>query len=203
VAVNRWLPLWLLFAFGGSFELNNLTRKHVPYELSIGERTMATGSVSFEDNDGPHELKLATIHVIACDVHRTFGPSWIVRELWLRSPEQDAQTAPDLELFLDFDQEGRTPAVDARQIGVLAQRELPILPLALGSRTPSQLRFAGAPAPLLISNGRLTIRQTMALEGQSAPSWHIDGDLDLALPDGNGATARRVHGTLSARLVWD
>jgi hypothetical protein len=199
--VSRWLPLWLLVSFGASFGLNRATQVKTPHVLSAGERTMPTGSFVFEDGDGKHELRLVTIHVLSRDLHRRFGSTIVVRELWLRAPEQDGQPAPDLELFFDFDA-GRLLPLDRRQIRELVRRPLPLVPIALGSDVRSRVRAPGASAPSFVTGGSMMIEEAMPLEVQEGTAaWHVEGTFELSTIEGD--VERRVHGNFSARLIWD
>jgi hypothetical protein len=199
--VSRWLPLWLLLSFGASFGLNRATKTSLPLLLSAGERTMPTGSLWFEDAEGRHELKLVTIHVLTRDLHRRFGSTIVVRELWLRAPEQDGQPAPDLELFFDFDAD-RNVALERREINQLTRRPLPLVPVALGTEVRSRVRPPGANAPSFVTGGQMMIEEALPLEVQSgSATWHVEGSFELSMIE--DGVERRVHGNLSARLVWE
>lgn len=198
--MNRWQPLWLLISFGLALGANRVMKPRVSYALAAGERSMATGSLWFQDNGARVELKLVTIHVVASAIRRPFAQALPVRELWIRSPEQDGQPAPDLELFADFSAaDGHEIDADARDSTELCQRDLAILPVALGSDTRSRIRFPGAEVPAFVSEGRLFIKNAMMIE--AAASWRIEADLQLVVRE-NG-NQRNLNGTLSARLVWD
>jgi hypothetical protein len=199
--VSRWLPLWLLLSFGASFGLNRATKIGAPHVLSDGERTMPTGSLWFEDAEGRHEMRLATIHMLNRDLHRTFGKTIIVREVWVRAPEESGLTSPDLELFFDFDP-GGILVVDKRDIKYLLTRPLPLAPVGVGSDVHSRVRPPGAAAPALVSGGHLLIEEAMPLEVQPGmAAWHVEGTFELSMID--GGVERGVHGSFSARLVWE
>jgi hypothetical protein len=200
MAVSRWRPLWLVCSFGLAVGANHWTKPRVPYVLSAGERTMATGSLWLEDKGERVAFPLVTIHVVATAVRRAFADPLVVRALWIRSPESDGQSAPDLELFVDFNApDGRVIDAHARDPNELRQRDLPVLPAAIGGAARSHIRFAGSEDPAFVSEGRLFIRQ--ALNTEVAASWRIEGDLDLLVQQ-HGAE-RHLKGMLAARLVWD
>jgi hypothetical protein len=188
-----------VLSFGLALGVNRVMRPRVSYGLLAGDRTIATGSLWLDDGNGRVELKLVTIHVVASAIRRPFAPPIAVRELWIRSPDQDGQTAPDLELFADFSAPDRVIDAEARDANELTQRELPILAQALGSDARSRIRLPGSQQPALVSEGRLLIRE--ALHTQTAASWRIQGDLKLSMHE--GGSERSVSGTLNARLVWD
>jgi len=201
--VSRWQPLWLLLAFGLAAGVNALMKPRVEYPLSEGERTMATGALTLQDAGRRHELKLITARVVATDVGRIFAAPLAVRAIWLRSPEEDGQTAPDLELFADLaPADGSALAADARTASAVRARELPIVARAVGSDARSRVRVPGAAAPSLVSRGQLLIREALELQpGDPAQGWRIRGELTLSLSDA-GEDERPVTGTLSARLLW-
>ena len=199
--MSRWLPLWLLLSFAASFGMNRATRVQMPYDLSEGERTMPTGSLWFEDNEGRHELKLVTIRVLARDLHRKFGSTIVVRELWMRSPDQGGQTLPDLEVFFDFDA-GRNLPLDQRDINQLLRRPLPVVPVGLGGDVHSRVRPPAAPAPSFVTGGQIMFEEAMPLDvAEGKAVWHVEGQFELSMIE--GGVERRVHGSLSARLAWE
>jgi hypothetical protein len=199
--VSRWQPLWPLLALGLAAGVNQLMRPRVDYALAAGERTLATGTLTLQDGGQKHELKLITLRVIATDVARVFAAPLLVRTLWLRSPE-DAQAAPDLELFADLTPtDGSAIATDARDVSVLRARPLPIMARAPGSDARSRVRFPGAAAPALVSRGQLLVREALELQrGDPAQGWRIRGELSLTLAD--GGQERAVSGALNAKLLW-
>lgn len=198
--MSRARVLWLVLSFGLAVGANQAMKARVPYALLAGERTMATGSLWLDDGGGHIELKLVTIHVVATAIRRPFAAPIPVRELWLRSPEQDDQAAPDLELFADFSApDGRVIDAEARDANELAQRDLPILTRAMGSDARSRIRLPGSKTPAFVSEGHLLIKEALHL--QNATSWRIQGNLKLLMRE--DGSERSVNGTLNARLVWD
>jgi hypothetical protein len=197
--MNRWQPLWLLLAFGIALGTNRAMRPRMVYELAAGERDMATGSLWLQESETRIEVKLVTIHVVASAIRRPFAAPLPVRELWIRSPEQDGPS-PDLELFVDFSAaDGHEIDASARDAGVLTERELPILAVAKGSDVHSRVRLPGADTPAFVSEGSVLIKEAIATD--AAASWRIEGTLHLVARDqGN---ERQLNGKLSARLVWD
>jgi hypothetical protein len=200
--VSRWQPLWLLLALGLAAGVNALMKPRVEYALSAGERTLATGAVTLQDAEQSHELKLITLRVVAADVARVFAAPLVVRALWLRSPEEAGQAAPDLELFADLNPpDGSAIAADARNMTAIRARELPIVARAPGSGARSRVRFPGASAPALVSRGQLLIREALELQrGDPAQGWRIRGELTLSLSD--GGNERSVTGALRAKVLW-
>jgi hypothetical protein len=195
VAVSRWQPLWLLLSFGLALAVNHLMRPRVAYELSPGERTMTTGGLHIDDWGGPQDFKLATIHLVTGQVRRPLAEPFVVRELWMRSPEQDGQGGPDLELFVDFG----APGAEPRGPGDITGRDLPVLPAAAGGSARSRIRFVGAEKALSATQGHVRLRE--ALPTEVASNFRVEGELELLLPTDNGP--RSLHGRFNARLVWD
>jgi hypothetical protein len=197
---SRWQPLWLALACMLAFALNQATMARVPYELSYGERTVATGTLSIGGGDAGHAMKLATIHVIALDVERRIGAPLVVRELWLRSPELAAEGELDVELFAEF---GRDREVDARarNMAAIEHHELRVLPVGRGSNTRSRLRLPGVSTPWLVRDGSLRIERAQAIDTPGVATWQVEGTLDLELRD--GSEQRHVHGSVDARLTWN
>jgi len=193
--VTRWQPLWLACSFALAVGVNQLMRPRVAYELSPGERALTTGSLHVHDWNGPHDLKLATIHLVTGSVRRPFAAPFVVRELWIRSPEQDGQGGPDLELFVDYDAAGAEP----RGPSDIGGRDLPVLRRASGGNTRSRMRFAGAEKPLEVREGSVKLGE--ALPTDTASIFRVEGELDLMLSTENGL--RPLHGRFNARLVWD
>jgi hypothetical protein len=198
--MSRWQPLWLLLACGIALGANRAMRPRMLYELAAGERDMATGSLWLQENETRIEVKLVTIHVVARAIRRPFAAAIPVRELWIRSPEQDGQPDPDLELFVDFSAaDGHEIDAAARDTAVLSERELPILAVAKGSDVRSRVRLPGAETPAFVSEGSVLINEAIATD--AAASWRIEGTVRLVARDqGN---ERHLNGKVSARLVWD
>ena len=91
--------------------------------------------------------------------------------------------------------------VDARTVEPLLRRELPILPVALGSHTRSRARLPGSPTPWDIVEGTMIIRQAAPLsETTQGASWRIEGDLRMTLAEGK--TRQRLSGPINAVLAW-
>jgi len=197
--VSRWQPLWLLLAFGLAAALNHWMKPRAEYALSAGERTMTTGTLWLETDGRREEFKLVTIHVVAQDVPRLLAELLVVRSLWLRSPEQDG-AAPDLELFVDFAGGGAAVAADARDLAPLRARELPVLAVAAAGDARSRVRFRGAAAPWLVTEGQLVIAEALPL-GERSQGWRVQGRVRLSA--GEGDRARALAGEFSARVVWD
>jgi hypothetical protein len=197
---SRWQPLWFVLACLLAFGFNQARMARVPYELSYGERTLATGALSIEDGNGGREMKLATIHVLALDVERRVGPPLRVRELWLRSPELNGEGELDLELFVEF---GRDRDIDprARSIAAIEHHELRVLPVAPGSTMRSRVRMPGASTPWLVRDGSLHVDSAQAIDTAGAASWQIEGAIDLDLRDSHDD--RHLHAKLNARLFWN
>jgi hypothetical protein len=172
----------------------------VPYELSYGERTVSTGTLSIDDTGAGREMKLATIHVVALDVERRIGPPLVVRELWLRSPELRGEGELDVELFAEF---GRDREVDAhaRSIAAIEHHDLRVLAVGRGSTTRSRVRLPGASTAWLVQDGSLRIERAQPVETPGAASWQVEGTLDLELRDGRDE--RHVHGRIDARVTWN
>lgn len=200
--MSRLQPLWLLLCIGVAAGTNHLTKPHVAYDLSAGERSMGTGTLWIEDAGERHEFKLVTIQVVAAEVPRLMAETIIVRELWLRSPEGEVGAPPDLELFIDF---GPTTgaAIDAhaRDVNLLTGRELPLLAAGLGSDARSRVRLPGFSTAAPIPQGNLRITRALDLaKDESAATFRIEGELTLMLHEETGD--RAIRGGLSARLRW-
>jgi hypothetical protein len=196
--VSRWQPFWLLLAFGLAAGLNHGMRPRAEYALSIGERTLATGTLWLETAGKREEFELATIHVVAEDVPRFLAEPLIVRSLWLRSLEQDG-AAPDLELFVDFAGDAAAMASDSRDVARLRGRELPVLASAAAGGDRSRVRFRGADMPSLVTEGGLVITEAIPL-GERSQSWRVHGRVRLSV--GEEDRASELTGELDARVVW-
>ena len=158
---------------GLSAGVNHVMQPKVDYALTAGERTMTTGSLTFEQNGRIYRFKLATIHVVTADVPRLFTEPYPVRALWVRSPEEEGQAAPDLELLFDM-AAGASGPMDpgARDIAQLRARPLVVLPKAPGAEQRSHVRLPGTEAPLAISAGDLVISKALQLQkGDPAQGW--------------------------------
>jgi hypothetical protein len=197
--VTRWHALWLVASLGISTGTNQAMKPRVEHELSPGQRTLATGTLRF---DGQGEaLKVVNVFVVAQDVRRVLAAPLPVRELLVRSPEQNDGAEPDLELFFDFTADDHAIDTGARDIAELRERDLPLLATGIGSQVRSRVRFPGAAAPLYAREGTLRIGDVYELEDdENGATWRIDADVRLTLIDGDGE--RTVAGTLNARLTW-
>jgi hypothetical protein len=199
-AVIHWL-LWLSISMGLSAGINELTRARFDYATDDAGRAEVTGSLELQSENARHKFDLITVRVIAGGASRVWGTPIVVRELWLASGEPDAGREPDLELFVDFG--GAEPPLDAdaRVIDSLLRRELPVLPIALGSRTHSRVRLPGSPTAWDVVEGTMVIRQSLPVAGmQQGASWRIEGDLQLTVAEGK--TRHRLTGPLNALLAW-
>jgi hypothetical protein len=197
--MNRLQPLWLLLALGLAAALNHWMKPRADYALSIGERTISTGTLWFEtDEHQREEFQLVTMQVVARDVPRLLADPQVVRTLWVRSPEQDG-AAPDLELFVDLVGEGPAIAADARDVAPLHARRLPIVAEAVGGDARSRVRFRGADTPVQVSEGELILAEAVAL-GDASQGWRVQGSVRVSV--GEGDHARVLDGGFSARLVW-
>lgn len=194
--------VWALASVGLSIGVNDWTKPKVEYPLSIGERTMSTGSLELEVGSSTHKFGLIDLHTVAKDVHQTFGRVVVAREIWVRSPQEDEETPPDLELFFGFQEgHGFIPA-DARDVGLLMGRPLPVLVKPLGREGSSRVRFPGSEEPVPVVRGTLTIEDAIEFETpDAAASWRVRGELELVVREGE--SDRTVRGRLRARLVWN
>lgn len=199
--MTKWHLLWLAISFAASFGANRALEPRVEHPLSPGDRTLATGTLRLERGSSVEEIKVVTVFVVAHDLPRVLAEPLRVRELMVRSPEQSEGQEPDVELFFDFGaQPGPPIAVDARDIGALRERDLPLLPVAVASESRSRVRFPGAAEPAFAREGKLRIVETLDLDQPDGGTWRIEGEVQLVLSDGEGE--RTVKGTLSARLTW-
>ena len=196
--MSRWQPLWLLLAFGLAAGLNHVARPRAEYALSIGERTMTTGTLWLETAGRREEFKLVTIHVVAEDVPRVLADPLVVRSLWLRSAEQDG-AAPDLELFVDFTGDAAAIAPGSRDVAQLRGRELALLAAAAGGDARSRVRFRGDEMPSLVTEGHLVITEALPL-GDRSQGWRVRGRVQFSVGEEDRPTA--LTGELDARLVW-
>lgn len=200
--MNRWQPLYLLGCIGLSAGINHVMRPRVDYSLSAGERTMTTGSLTFEQEGRIYRFKLGTIHVVSEDVPRLFTEPLSVRALWLRSPEETGQTAPDLELLFDI-AAGAPVALEptARNIEAVRSRPLAVLPEAPGAEIRSHVRLPGTEAPAEITAGDLVISEALQLQkGDPTQGYRVRGEMHLTMLDGE--RERPLAGKFDARLVW-
>jgi hypothetical protein len=201
--VSKLHALWLILAIGLSAAINAFMQPRLAYELAVGERALATGSITLSGEGVTHELKLVNVRVVATEVARRFGAPIVVRELWLRSPETEGQGGPDLELFFDFRAaDGHPIDPAARQISELRGRELSVLPVALGSGPKSRIRFPGAEHPADVVAGHFFVRRALDFPAANAgKSWRIEGDLILTLAQDDAE--RTFSGKVTGRLQWD
>ena len=200
--MNRWTPLYLVGCIGLSAGVNHVMRPRVDYALSAGERTMTTGSLTFEQDGRLYRFKLGTIHVVSEDVPRLFTEPLSVRALWLRSPEETGQTAPDLELLFDI-ATGAPVAIElaARDIDLVRSRPLSVLPEAPGAQISSHVRLPGPEAPAEITAGDIVISEALQLQkGDPSQGYRVRGELQLTMLDGD--RERPLTGKFDARLVW-
>jgi hypothetical protein len=192
--------IWLAASFAISAGANHTMAPTVTYELSPGQRTLATGTLRFEGGQG-EEIKVVNVFVIAQDLRRVMAEPLHVRELLIRSPEESEGEAPDLELFFDFSDEDHVIDADARDLAELRERDLPLLPAGIGSELRSRVRFPGAAEPVLARAGSLRIGEVYELDDDEAgETWRIEADVQLTLAEGE--RDRTVKGTLNARLTW-
>jgi hypothetical protein len=199
-AVIHWL-LWISVSMGLSTGVNELTRARFEYTTEDAARSEATGSLELQSQSGRHKFDLTTVRVVAGAATRLWGSPIVVRELWLASSEPDAAGDPDLELFVDFAGAEPPVDVDARVIDSLLRRELPVLPLALGSQTRSRIRLPGSPNAGHVVEGSMVIRQALPVSGvQQGASWRIEGDLQLTVAEGK--SRHRLTGPVNAVLAW-
>jgi len=201
--VNKWQPLWLALCLGLAFGSNRLMRPAIVYALSPGERTLATGTLKLDG--APEGIRIVTVFVVADELRRPLADPIHVRELWLRSPEQDteleASPPPDIELFFDYSGDQRAADASVHDVEILRDRELPLLPVALGGDARSQLRFPGASTPSQVTAGSLRILESFELESDSPrTTFRIEGEIELTVRD--GSSERSVQGTFNARLGW-
>jgi hypothetical protein len=184
--LNRWQPLYLLGCIGLSTGLNHVMQPKVDYALSAGERTMTTGSLTFEQEGRIYRFKLATIHVVTADVPRLLADPFSVRALWVRSPEESGQAAPDVELLFDM-AEGAPAPIDPATRDVAQLR--------------SRVRLPGTEAPLVITGGDFVIDEALQLQkGDPSQGFRVRGDLHLTTEVGD--RQQLLSGKLDARLVW-
>ena len=200
--MSRLQPVWLLLCIGVSAGTNHLTKPHVAYELSVGERSMGTGTLWLEDAGERHEFKIVTMQVVAAEVPRLLADTITVRELWLRSPEEEIGASPDLELFVDWSAaDGHVIDAHARDAGLLTSRDLPVLAAGVGGEARSHVRLPGFSNAAPVSAGTLRITRALDLaKNETEATYRVEGDLTLLLHDEAGD--RTVRGGLSARLRW-
>jgi hypothetical protein len=201
--VSKWHGLWVVAAVGLSAAINAVMQPRLAYELTAGERALASGAVTLTGDGSTHELKLINIFVLATELERRIGSPISVRELWMRSPETEGQGGPDLELFFDFRGiDGHRVDPGARDVDELRGRELPVLALALGGGPTSRIRLPGAERPAQVVAGHFYVRRALDYPSESAgKSWRVEGDLILTLaqPDGE----RTFSGKVTGRLQWN
>ena len=167
--------LGLVGSLGIAAATNHFMKPRVTYDMPIGDRSMATGTLWLQDAGVRRELPVVTWNVIAADVPRVFAKPVLVRELWLRSPEGQTGEPSDLELFVDFGgQEGQVLDAQALHVESLRGLPLPVLGVALGSEASSRVRLPGSPAALLVtsqSTRTSTILIMVSLVGYLEKTW--------------------------------
>lgn len=179
--------------------LNQVLAPKVDYALGVGERALSTGTLVLEHEGRKHRFPLVNMHVVAADVPRILGEPIAVRVLWTRSPEDEEQPSPDIELLFDM-AAGSERAIDPRLPDAQAfrGRPLPVIVRAQGAELRSQVRMPGASQPVEVAAGELLITEVLELrKGAPGEGWRIHGELALSLADGD-----RASGTVDARLLW-
>ena len=119
--------LWAVVSVALSWGVNEWTKPRVEYPLGIGQRTMSTGNATLQVGSSEHKFGLIDVHTVARDVHQVFGRVLTPREIWIRSPQEDEETPPDLELFFDFADGQEFIYAEARDIKVLTDRPIVLL----------------------------------------------------------------------------
>lgn len=196
--MSRLRPIVLLLSFGLAAGANHWFRPRILYEMPAGERALATGSLALLEGAERIEWKLVTVHPVEVTIRRVLAEPIAVSELWLRSPEQDARSQPDLELFVDF-AGGSGQAAGGSGPSVLLQRELPVLARAIGGDARSRVRLPGASTAAQVSEGKLVIDELLGTESQA--NYRIAGKLSLVVREDD--RERVLNGTFNARLFWD
>ena len=194
--------VWALVSIGLSVGINDWTKPKVEYPLTIGQMTMSTGTVTLKVGSSQHQYALIDLHTVAADVHQVFGRVLTAREVWIRSPQEDEATPPDLELFFDFGDGQGFIAKDKRDIKLLLERPIPVRLRPLGREGSSSIRFPGTGEPSEVGEGTLTLEDAIEFEtADAAASWRVRGELDLVVRDGDAQ--KTVRGHLRARMVWN
>jgi hypothetical protein len=201
--MSRFDWIWLVVSLGISAGTNHLMKPHVPFELSIGDRSMPNGSLWLQEGGTRHELQIVTMRVVAVDVPRLLAAPIVVRELWLRSPEDASGAPPDLELFVDLSAEdGRAIEPHARDMGLLRGRALPVLSVRVEPGKGSRVRLPGSTTSVPVARGDVVISDVLELGSDATgTNWHVEGRIVLTLLD--EGVERRLEGGFKSRLRWE
>jgi hypothetical protein len=200
--MTKFHLIWLLASVGISWFVNDRSGPEVDFALDAGELAMSRGTASLDGPPGSVELDLIDIHVVATDVPQFLGPTLHPRELWIRSPQEDEGSEPDLEIFVDLQAEdGPTFGATDRNVEHLVDRELALLVRPLGRPGVSRVRFPGADHATEVVEGTFVIDEALELDTDDAPAaWRIRGRLDMLVRDGD--LEQPVSGSVRARLLW-
>jgi hypothetical protein len=194
----------MLLCIALSASVNRTMKPPSAYVLSPVERMLATGNLSLFEavRSRTYTFPLITIHVVAADTQRLLATPIVIRELWVRTPEQK-DLPPDLEMFLDFGGDKFAPMPpDACDIEPLRGQPVPLARHAEDSEQISRLRMPGTSESSAIVAGKLTLQEALELEkGNPSQGWRVRARLELTVRDGD--ITRYLDGTLNARLVWE
>lgn len=199
--MTLWHVLGLMLCLGLSYGVNELTRPRFEYAMGASERMEVTGALKLNIDGTAHALDLATIQVVNGSAPRLWGSPLRVRELWIRSAELEAQSDPDLELFVDLEPVASVLENNARSLDPIVGRSLPVLAVARGNRLRSRMRLPAATTHATVEQGSFTIRHATPLPGaQGSATFRVQGELSLTLRE--GSAQRTVAGNFEAPTLW-
>lgn len=199
----KWHVLWALSSLGLAFGINAQMAPSLTFDAEAPDLGVGSGKLRLEQGASVHEFELVEIRALTQDVDRVFGPTLHVRELLLRSPQQDESSTPDVVLYVDFGSvEGVSIPANARDIGPIRDRELAVLASPVGRPLHSEIRLPGDAEATRIVSGTLSITDAVELPDQDgAAVWRVNGVLALEPAREEGAEA--LSGDFRARLTWD
>jgi len=188
--MSKWQPIWLALCFVITYGANRGLAPKVSYEMPLTARTMPTGSLKLAVSGQVHELKLATVVIVADALRPLLARERPVRVIWLRGAEEGQGSEPDVELFVDLIEGSTVPDVTAADLSFLRDRDLPVLEVAPGGTARSRVRFPGDSAPRFVRRGTLRVTRVLTLDaGAEGTRSRLEGRLQLTFESGDPQTA--------------
>lgn len=198
--MSKWQPIWLALCFALAYAANRGLAPKVAYEMPLASRTMSTGALTLTVSGHDHELKLATVVVVADALRPLLAVERPVRLIWLRGVEDGQGGEPDVELFVDLIDGSSVPDVAGGDFAFLRDRDLPVLEVAPGATARSRVRLPGDSAPRSVRHGTLHVTRVLSLEaGPEGSRSRLEGRLQLAL-EPEGGDAQMADGSFDVRV---